>query len=152
MAYLNNLSEYADNYITVPHPLYEKEQVFPIYHYLVFVVPVVLLFIAVAVLIYVWKFRETKDNQFTQKQLENIDLDLVNSLSNRKMLDVIVDLTRDSVMEVERENIELLDNLGEGNFGLVKKAVLVQESRTKKLVAVKMLKRKLSLIQLLNRF
>lgn len=79
------------------------------------------------------------EKSFPQK-LDNFDLDLVKSISNRTMLETIADLTRDSTMEVERENIALLEILGEGNFGLVKKAVLAQEMGRKKLIAVKMLK------------
>lgn len=42
-------------------------------------------------------------------------------------------------MEVERENITLLETLGEGAFGVVKKAILVKNGQ-KLQVAVKMLK------------
>lgn len=143
---MNNLSVYADDYITVPHPRshHETLKVFPFYHFAVILVAVIVLLAPVAVLMYKWKIRMIHvKRSFTQK-LENLDLDLVNSISNRKMLEEIADVTRDNAMEVERENITLLGDLGEGNFGLVRKAVMVQESRTKKLVAVKMLKCKLS--------
>jgi len=44
-------------------------------------------------------------------------------------------------MEILRENIKLLDVLGEGAFGLVRKGLLKSEhDQTTKYVAVKMLK------------
>lgn len=70
-----------------------------------------------------------------------MDLDLIKSITNRSMLEAIADLTRDSTMEIERENIALLEALGEGAFGLVRKAIFVREGK-KHQVAVKMLKSK----------
>lgn len=57
------------------------------------------------------------------------------------MLEAIADLTRDETMEVERENIAMLEALGEGAFGLVKKAIFMKDGE-KHHVAVKMLKSK----------
>lgn len=68
-----------------------------------------------------------------------MDLDLIKSITNRSLLEAIADLTRDDEMEVERENITVLEALGEGAFGLVKKAIIVKEGK-KHQVAVKMLK------------
>lgn len=78
---------------------------------------------------------------FTQKQLDGMDLDLIKTITNRSMLEAIADLTRDETMEMERENIALLEALGEGAFGLVNKAILVRDG-VKHQVAVKMLKSK----------
>lgn len=68
-----------------------------------------------------------------------MDLDLIQSITNRSMLEAIADLTRDDKMEVERENITVLEALGEGAFGLVKKAIIIKDG-AKHDVAVKMLK------------
>lgn len=68
-----------------------------------------------------------------------MDLDLIKTISNRLTLEAIDDLRRDEKMEVERENITLLETLGEGAFGVVKKAILVKNGQ-KLQVAVKMLK------------
>lgn len=95
---------------------------------------IVILFI---VLFCIWRGRINLP--ITQKQLENMDLDLIKSITNRSMLEAIADLTRDEEMEVERENITVLEALGEGAFGLVKKAIIVKEGK-KHQVAVKMLK------------
>lgn len=78
-------------------------------------------------------------NSSKQKRLDSMDLDLVKTITNHSMLQVVADLTRDETMEIERENITLLDKLGEGAFGLVKKAALVKDG-LKRQVAVKMLK------------
>lgn len=78
-------------------------------------------------------------SNITQKQFDSMDLDLIKSITNHNMLEAIADLTRDATMEVERENIELLETLGEGAFGVVRKAVLIRKEG-KRQVAVKMLK------------
>lgn len=77
--------------------------------------------------------------RFKQKHFDGIDLDLIKTITNRSMLEAIAGLTRDETMEIERENIALLEALGEGAFGLVNKAVLVKDGE-KHQVAVKMLK------------
>lgn len=70
-----------------------------------------------------------------------MDLDLIKSISNRSLLEAIESLTRDALMEVERENINLMEDLGEGAFGLVRKGILMKNGK-KQLIAVKMLKSK----------
>lgn len=136
------MSVYESYYIDVPPPLHEQSSHF--YHYSV----VLVVALVVLVMFHIWKVRMIHVEQGFPQKLENLDLDLVKSISNRTMLETVADLTRDDVMEIERENIALLEILGEGNFGLVKKAVLVQAGM-KKLVAVKMLKCKKSRSQLL---
>lgn len=46
-------------------------------------------------------------------------------------------------MEISMDQIELLDILGEGAFGLVRKGILIRPLETYQQVAVKMLKGKL---------
>ncbi|CRK86777.1 CLUMA_CG000609, isoform A [Clunio marinus] len=57
-----------------------------------------------------------------------------------KLAKAIADLTRDERMETEKENVRLLEVLGEGAFGVVRKAILLKDGTTKSHVAVKMLK------------
>lgn len=95
------------------------------------------------VLFRVWQNRLSRIviTTLTQKQLDGMDLDLIKSITNHSMLEAIADLTRDTTMEVERESIELMEALGEGAFGLVKKAIVIRDG-AKQQVAVKMLKSK----------
>jgi hypothetical protein len=104
-----------------------------IFFYTIFAV-IIALFIVLGC---IWKGRIALP--ITQKQLENMDLDLIKTITNRSMLEAIADLTRDEMMEVERENIRVLEALGEGAFGLVKKAIIIKDGE-KHQVAVKMLK------------
>lgn len=83
-------------------------------------------------------------NKFALKQLDSMDLDLIQTITNRSMLEAIADLTRDETMEIDKESISVLEVLGEGAFGLVKKAILVRDGM-KRHVAVKMLKSKISM-------
>lgn len=110
-----------------------RSRIFDFFFYTIFAV-IVILFV---VLFCIWQGRINLP--ITQKQLENMDLDLIKTITNRSMLEAIADLTRDEEMEVERENITVLETLGEGCFGLVKKAIIIKEG-TKHQVAVKMLK------------
>lgn len=99
-------------------------------------------FIAVflVVLFRVWQNRLSGIvTTLTQKQLESMDLDLIKSITNHSMLEAIGELTRDATMEVDRDSICLMEQLGEGAFGLVKKAIVVRAG-AKQQVAVKMLK------------
>lgn len=100
-------------------------------------------FIAVflVVLFRVWQNRlDGIVTTLTQKQLDGMDLDLIKSITNHSMLEAIGELTRDATMEVERDSISLMEQLGEGAFGLVKKAIVVRDDGAKQQVAVKMLK------------
>jgi tyrosine-protein kinase receptor torso len=130
-------SQTEDGYIYVRLSQLKKEKppsrVFDIFVYIVFVIIAILL----VFLFCVWQGRISLP--ITQKQIENMDLDLIKTITNRSMLEAIADLTRDDEMEVERENITVLETLGEGAFGLVKKAIIVKEG-SKHQVAVKMLK------------
>jgi hypothetical protein len=90
----------------------------------------------------IWKGRiDSIISTLAQKRLENMDLDTVKILSTGTVLDSIAELTKDENMEVEKENITLLELLGEGAFGLVKKATMIKNGE-KVHVAVKMLKSK----------
>lgn len=102
--------------------------------------------VLIAIFLFIlFRFRQIRFNEFlrniTQKQLDGMDLDLIKTITNRSMLEAIADLTRDETMEMERENIALLEALGEGAFGLVNKAILAKDG-VKHQVAVKMLKSK----------
>lgn len=113
---------------------------------IVFYTIVSVIAILLIVLFRIWQGRISQIvNTITQKQADNMSLDLIKSITNRNMLEVIADLTRDETMEIERENIALLEALGEGAFGLVKKAILVKDG-SKHQVAVKMLKSEINFI------
>lgn len=124
--------EFANvSYLKIEKP--RSGRLFTILVLAIFIV-IVALFI---VFVCVWKGQIALS--ITQKQLENMDLDLIKTITNRSMLEAIADLTRDDLMEVERENIRVLEALGEGAFGLVKKAIIIKEGE-KHQAAVKMLK------------
>lgn len=90
----------------------------------------------------VWKGRiDSFISLMAQKRLENMDLETVKTMSTGTVLDLIAELTKDELMEVERENITVLELLGEGAFGLVNKALMIKNGE-KQHVAVKMLKSK----------
>lgn len=112
-----------------------------------FVVIVVVIFI---ILFQIWKRRivsivtnitQKRKEDTDEKIIGNTDLDLVKTLTNRSMLEAIADLTKDETMEIERDHITILDALGEGAFGYVKRAFYNRDGQ-KYQVAVKMLKSK----------
>lgn len=100
---------------------------------------IVIVFVS-CLIILLCKIQISKMND-ANKPMESMDLDLIKTITNHSMLQVIADLTRDETMEIERENITLLNKLGEGAFGFVKKAAL-DKNGMKHQVAVKMLKGK----------
>lgn len=103
---------------------------------------VVIMCLLLIALFKVWKGRiDSFISILAQKRLENMDLETVKTISKGTVLNSIEELTKDELMEVERENISMLELLGEGAFGLVKKAVMVKNGE-KRYVAVKMLKSK----------
>lgn len=139
-SHLNNRTFIAREIVNVQDKIYRvpRSHTIDIFFYTF----VVLIAIFIVVLFRIWQKRiNSMVNNFTQKQIENMDLDLIKTITNRSMLEAIADLTRDETMEIERENIALMEALGEGAFGLVKKAVLVRDG-SKHQVAVKMLKSK----------
>lgn len=75
----------------------------------------------------------------TKQKPENMDLDLITSITNRSILEAIEELTKDDRMEIDRDNIKILNDLGEGAFGYVKKGIVIKDDM-KMEVAVKMLK------------
>lgn len=76
---------------------------------------------------------------YKQRNAESMDLDLIKSITNRSILETVEELTKDKKMEIDRENIKILHDLGEGAFGFVKKGIVFKDNMTME-VAVKMLK------------
>lgn len=74
-----------------------------------------------------------------QRGCDNMDLDLIKSITNRSILETVEELTKDEHMEIDRDNIKILEDLGEGAFGYVKRGIVVKDDM-KMEVAVKMLK------------
>ena len=141
IANLNNLSTSFEHWSRAPKDVFKKPGNPSDVFYYVFAVIVITVLI---VMYQVWRIRMIHIvNNFTAKQMEGMDLDLIKSITNRTMLEAIADLTRDEIMEIEREQINVLEMLGEGAFGLVKKAMMVRDGK-KHQVAVKMLKSKMS--------
>lgn len=68
-----------------------------------------------------------------------MDLDLIKSITNRSILETIEELTKDATMEIDRDNIKILEDIGEGAFGYVKRGIIISDD-SKMEVAVKMLK------------
>lgn len=138
-----NLTVYLDkdfdlNTTLVYLPFYEGNKLDEILFYTLVVFMVILLI----ALFKVWKGRiDSFISLMAQKRLENMDLETVKTMSMGTVLDSIAELTKDELMEVERENITILELLGEGAFGLVNKALMIRNGE-KEYVAVKMLKSK----------
>jgi hypothetical protein len=88
---------------------------------------------------------------FAQKRIDDLDIEIVKTISTGTVLDAIAELTKDERMEVERENITVLQLIGEGAFGLVKKGLIIK-SGEKQYVAVKMIKSKSCSWQPLRKF
>lgn len=134
-AHQNGKVEDGYLYVRLSHLKNDKirSKVSNLYFYVIFAIVVIILII----LVWIWKDRIAL--AITQKQLESMDLDLIKTITNRSMLEAIADLTRDDTMEVERENITMLETLGEGAFGLVKKAIIIKDGE-KHQVAIKMVK------------
>lgn len=139
-AHVNNRTISGYQIFDVSHLKVSKPQS-RLFHVL-FYTFVTIVAIFLVVLLRLWQSRiNSIVRKFSQKQLDNMDLDLIKSITNRSMLEAIADLTRDEAMEIERENVTVLEALGEGAFGLVKKAILMKAD-VKHQVAVKMLKSK----------
>jgi hypothetical protein len=100
------------------------------------------LFIAISIMILLYVWQTQFVIRLSQKELDNMDLDLIKSITKHSMLKSVADLSKDTTMEIRREDVTVLEALGEGAFGLVKKAILRREGKTHQ-VAVKMLKSKL---------
>ena len=96
--------------------------------------------ILIIVLYKIWKGRiDSFISMLAQKRIEDMDIEAVKSLSSGTVLELISELTKDEFMEVEKENITILEQLGEGAFGLVKKGLIIRNGE-KEHVAVKMIK------------
>ena len=92
------------------------------------------------VLYKIWKGRiDSFISMLAQKRIEDMDIEAVKSMSSGTVLELISELTKDEFMEVEKENITILEQLGEGAFGLVKKGLMIRNGE-KEHVAVKMIK------------
>jgi tyrosine-protein kinase receptor torso len=104
-------------------------------------VPIVILIIASTITIIMVSILIYNQYQFKEKLNENMDLDLIKSITNRSVLEAIDELTKDELMEIDRDNIKILEALGEGAFGYVKKGIVIKDD-VKLEVAVKMLKSK----------
>lgn len=96
----------------------------------------------IIILFKIWKGRiDMFISRMAQKRLDDMDIEAVKSMSTGTVLELIAELTKDEIMEVEKENITVLEQLGEGAFGLVKKGLMIRNGE-KQHVAVKMIKSK----------
>ena len=96
--------------------------------------------ILIIVLYKIWKGRiDAFISMLAQKRIEDMDIEAVKSMSSGTVLELISELTKDEFMEVDKENITVLEQLGEGAFGLVKKGLIIRNGE-KEHVAVKMIK------------
>lgn len=84
------------------------------------------------------------NSNFDYKSKNNIDLTVSQMEKLQKELDCSI--FADDVMEIKRENVRILEVLGEGAFGLVKKGILTNSDGKEMEIAVKMLKDKPSLV------
>jgi hypothetical protein len=125
-------------------PIYEQDKLDDILFYSL----VAFMFLLLIALFKVWKGRiDSFISILAQKRLEHMDLETVKTISTGTVLDSIAELTKDASMEIETENITMLESLGEGAFGLVKKALVIRNGE-KQYVAVKMLKSKTIVLNL----
>lgn len=137
-AYAGNQSDTDIEYVLLP--IYSTDRVGEILLYSL----IAIMFLLSIALFKVWKGRiDSFISTLAQKRLENMDLEAVKTMSKGTLLESIAELTKDELMEVERESITMLELLGEGAFGLVNKALLIRNGE-KQYVAVKMLKSKIS--------
>lgn len=106
-------------------------------------IPLLMVLISVSVITIILMISCFLFNQMQRrnKLSENMDLDLIKSISNRSVLEAIDELTKDEKMEIDRDNIKILEKLGEGAFGYVRKGIVIKDD-VKLEVAVKMLKSK----------
>lgn len=133
-AFIGDDSDTEIGYMQIP--IYVEDKIDDILFYSLVAIMCLLLI----ALFKVWKGRiDSFISILAQKRLENMDLEAVKTMSTGTVLDSIAELTKDDSMEVERENITILELLGEGAFGLVKKALMIRNGE-KEYVAVKMLK------------
>lgn len=133
-AYRNNESDMMVEFDFVP--IYEEDNLDDILFYSL----VAVMFLLLIALFKVWKGRiDSFMSILAQKRLERMDLETVKTISTVTVLDSIAELTKDTLLEIEMENITMLESLGEGAFGLVKKALMLRNGE-KQYVAVKMLK------------
>lgn len=134
--FYENGIEDVHNYIFMERPAIRASKLINILFYVfVAVVAVLLLF-----LFKVWKGRiDSFISTFAQKRIDDMDIEIVKTMSTGTVLEAIAELTKDERMEVERENITVLQLIGEGAFGLVKKGLIIKNGE-KEYVAVKMLK------------
>lgn len=117
-------------------PIYEEDNLDDILFYSL----VAFMFLLLIALFKVWKGRiDSFISILAQKRLEHMDLETVKTISTGTILDSIAELTKDTSLEIEMENITMLETLGEGAFGLVKKALMIRNGEAQ-YVAVKMLK------------
>lgn len=122
-------------------PIYEKDSLDDILFYSL----VAFMFLLLIALFKVWKGRiDSVISILAQKRMERMDLETVKTISTGTVLDTIAELTKDTSMEIETENVTMLESLGEGAFGLVNKALMIRNGE-KQYVAVKMLKSKATL-------
>lgn len=133
-----NGNVYVHDYAFIDRPAIRQSKLINILFYVfVALVAVLLLF-----LFKVWKGRiDSFISSFAQKRIDDMDIEIVKTMSTGTVLDAIAELTKDERMEVERENITVLQLIGEGAFGLVKKGLIIKNGE-KEYVAVKMIKSK----------
>jgi hypothetical protein len=134
--YLANGQKYAGAFEFVDRPVVHKNHLLKILFYtFAALVAILLLF-----LFKMWKGRiDSFISKLAQKRVEDMDIEIVKTISTGTVLDAIAELTKDERMEVQRENITVLQLIGEGAFGLVNKGLIVRNGE-KQNIAVKMIK------------
>lgn len=128
--YIDNFSSMIAIKQTPPSKLMHK----------LFYASAVLIALLIIVLYKIWKGRiDAFISMFARKRIDDMDIEAVKSMSTGTVIDLIAELTKDETMEVEKENISILEQLGEGAFGLVKRGLMIKNGE-KEYVAVKMIK------------
>lgn len=145
MEFLANITAIA-NGIEQTEPIYKYIEKATVSYQSVNIVLATLLAIIVTILVILLCMRKHELVQsLFHKQRDDSqvnELDLIKSITNRTTLDAIASLTNDTTMEFERDQISILNLLGEGAFGLVKLALIRNHQHEEQEVAVKMLKGK----------
>lgn len=138
-------SSSKDHKIFYTH-VFEKFHIFNII--LRIIMPITITIIIFIIFIFYYFYRKAKLKRYdecfeyvkNQNQLESSDTNDNYDIKSKNMTLLVCSLFINDEMEIERNKIKLLEILGEGAFGLVRKGILLNDDGKEKEIAVKMLK------------